>query len=80
LSDRVLAPRLGPDEALRARHDLELPVFQDLTDEHRLVGVVVGLVHLDLPARGQERMAGKRPCGPASTSNGLGLLRGLLQT
>src|SRR5262245_62647368 len=52
----VLAPRVGLDQALGAGDDLELAVLQDLADEHRLVGVLVGLVHLDLAARSQERL------------------------
>src|SRR5689334_25052216 len=54
---RVLAPGVGLHQALGARDDLELAVLQDLADQHRLVGVLVGLVHLDLAARGEERLA-----------------------
>src|SRR5204862_6961377 len=54
---RVLRPRLRLHEALGARDDLELAVFEDLADEHRPVRVVVVLVHLDRAARRREGLA-----------------------
>src|SRR5215472_1195347 len=51
---RVLAPRLWLDQTLRPVHDLELAVLQDLADQHRLVRVLVVLVHLDLAAGREE--------------------------
>src|SRR5712692_10887884 len=54
---RVLAPRVGLHQTLGAPHGLELAVLEDLADQHRLVGVVIGLVHLDLAARGREVLA-----------------------
>src|SRR5262249_41584108 len=54
---RVLAPRLRLDHALRARDDLELAGREDLADEHRPVGVLVVLVHLDRAARRRECLA-----------------------
>src|SRR5882724_8351718 len=59
---RVLAPRLRLDRTVRARaldpaDDLELAVLQDLADQHRPVGVLVVLVHLDRTARRHERLA-----------------------
>ena len=41
----VRAPRLGLDRARRLPHHVELAVGLDLADEHRLVQVVVLLVH-----------------------------------
>src|SRR5262249_59793084 len=54
---RVLRPRLGLHVGLRARDDLELPVLQDLADEHGSVRVLVVLVHLDGADGRGERLA-----------------------
>src|SRR6185436_17496587 len=52
-----LAPRLRPDDALRAPHLLELAVGEDFADDDRLLEVVVLLVHLNPAARRQEVLA-----------------------
>ena len=57
----VGAPRLGLDRARRLPHHVELAVGLDLADEHRLVQVVVLLVHLRRDAaRRLEGLAGHR--------------------
>src|SRR5439155_9012603 len=45
-------PRLRLHQALRAMHDLELPVLENLADEHRPIGVLIALVDLHRRARG----------------------------
>src|SRR5690606_2556039 len=44
-------PGLGPDRTLRPVDDRELPVGLDLADHHRLVQVVIALVHGQREAR-----------------------------
>src|SRR5688500_18784127 len=54
---RVLTPWLRLHQSLRPRDDLELTVLQDLTHQHRFVGVVIRLVHLDFAAWRKEFLA-----------------------
>src|SRR3989442_11048972 len=51
---RVFAPGFRLHQPLRTGDHLELPVRQDLTDEHRSIGVVIGGIHHDLTTRRQE--------------------------
>ena len=54
---RVFAPGFRLHQSGRTGNHLELPVCQDLTDEHRSIGVVIGGIHHDLAARRQELAA-----------------------
>src|SRR5437016_14435109 len=54
---RIFAPGLRLHQPLRTGDHLELPVRQDLTDEYRSIGVVIGGIHHDLAARRQELAA-----------------------
>src|SRR6185295_17867638 len=50
----VFTPGLRLHQPLRTGDHLELPVRQYFTDEYRSVCMVIGGIHHDLPARGQE--------------------------
>ena len=53
------APRLGANRTFGLPYDVELTVSLDFADHHRLVQVVIGLVHGQRePGRRLERLAG----------------------
>ena len=74
---RILAPGFRLDESFGPVNDLKLAVFQNLTDQHRFVGMLVAAIHHNFSTRRQELLVVHRRTHLVHF-NGAGLFNRLL--